>query len=65
MSDLTPCNHCSLRHIEYMAEARGATVAIRHMTHRDGEMVGWYEVTVSDEPEPVAFFMELTHGCAC
>ena len=59
MSELTPCNHCSLVAITADAEARGATVE----THV--EPGGWIAVKVSDRDEPVAWFMALTTHCVC
>jgi hypothetical protein len=64
MSELTPCNHCTLERIKGRAEARGASVIVQRQPVLT-EMGGWYAVIVSDEPKPVAYFMELTVGCAC
>lgn len=64
MSELTECNACSLRGIEQYASARGATVTTRRIPITE-EMGGWYEVRVSDQSEPVAYFMELTVECCC
>ena len=30
-----------------------------------GDLDGWIEVRVSDEPKPVAYFKALTTHCAC
>lgn len=73
VSFLTPCNRCTLTDIEAAARRRNATVTVRRETVAeasakmgDGKLHdGWYVVTVSDQPEPVAYFMELTEGCAC
>lgn len=59
MSELTRCNHCSLKAMRERAERRGATVIL----DRDAE--GWITARYSDEAEPSAYFMELTNRCAC
>lgn len=64
MSQLTPCNACRLVGMRRRAAARGATIT----TERQGlgsDTPGWYKVTASDEPEPIAWFAELTVECCC
>jgi hypothetical protein len=63
MSDLTPCNFCSLQRIKRRAAERGATVTTRRET--SGDMRGWVAVIESDRDEPSSYFMELTDRCAC
>ena len=64
MGEHTPCNRCSLRGIERRAAERGATVSVARQPAL-AEMGGWYKVSVSDRPDPVAWFMELTVECCC
>lgn len=40
---------------------RGATVKVE----REAEQDWWLSVRVSDEPEPVALFMQLSRTCVC
>jgi hypothetical protein len=61
MSELTKCNHCSLKAIRQHAEARGATVTLSTEPGPFPVVV----VNVSDRAEPVAYFMALTTHCSC
>jgi hypothetical protein len=63
MSDLTPCNYCTLQSMKAKAKERGTTVIVIHEAL--GEMRGWYSARYSDKKEPSAWFMVLTAGCAC
>jgi len=70
MSELTTCNWCNLQRIKWAAAQRGATVSTRMETPPertvDGQMRdAWVAVEVSDQPEPVAWFMQLTAHCVC
>lgn len=64
MSELTPCNACSLNSMRSRAARRGAQITVRRLPVSE-EMGGWYEVRASDEDEPCAYFMELTVECCC
>lgn len=61
MSEQTRCNRCTLDRIERDAMKRGATVKVE----REAEQDWWLSVRVSDEPEPVALFMQLSRTCVC
>lgn len=65
MSELTPCNCCTLAEITRRAAERGATVTTTRPPLRGDERTSWIEVHCSDKPEPVAFFLELTTYCCC
>ena len=58
MSELTKCNHCTLRDMKENAEKRAAAVIL-------GEDDGWTTARYSDHDEPSAWFLELTDGCVC
>lgn len=58
MSELTRCNHCSLKAMRERAEQRGVTVIL-------GRDAGWITARYSDEAEPSAYFASLTDRCAC
>ena len=61
VSELTPCNYCSLKRIESRA-GPGVEVTTKPGT---GDWDGWIVVRRSDEVEPVAFFKALTDRCVC
>lgn len=63
VSELTPCNRCTLRWMERRAADRGATVTIEHVS--EGPMSGWTSATYSDSEKPSAWFVELPEECAC
>jgi len=63
MSELTPCNHCSLASMRRVAKRAGVAVIVEAVA--EGPMAGWTSVRYSDETEPQAFFMELTDHCVC
>jgi protein subunit release factor B len=65
MSELTPCNRCSLNRITRDAEKRGATVEVKRALLGQ-TMEGWYGVYVSDRgTEAIGWMQEITQGCAC
>ena len=64
MSELTPCNHCTLEAMKARAKKRGIKVKVEQVRLPD-EMAGWYAATYSDESKPAVYFMSLTVGCAC
>lgn len=61
MSELTKCNHCSLRDMEARAAERGATVIVAVRPGDDN----WISARYSDEEEPSAWFKVLTAHCVC
>lgn len=63
MSELTPCNYCSLRVIKARAKKDGEKVTLARP--KDKEMADLMEVAVSIDGEEVAWFMELTDHCVC
>jgi len=64
MSELTSCNHCTLKDMERRAAKRGATVKVTQLGHNT-DMPGWYAAQCSDENKPSAYFVVLTVDCAC
>jgi hypothetical protein len=64
MSELTPCNFCSLQWITSQAERDGATVTVRPVPP-EGRMEGWQAAWRSDRDQPVAYFQALTTHCVC
>ena len=63
MSELTPCNFCSLRDMKARASQRGVEVIVKLET--DGDMADWWSARYSDQVEPSAWFMALTDHCVC
>lgn len=67
MSELTQCNHCTLRDIRARAAKENKTVHVEREPLAKAMAMGsdraWWVVTV--DGEHVASFMELTQGCAC
>jgi hypothetical protein len=61
MSELTPCNYCSLQEIKRLARKRGEAVEV---VHGAGEMKGWLQVKVGGKPKDI-WFRALTDSCAC
>lgn len=74
MSELTPCNHCSLENIRYRAKKKGWNVTIKL------DRYGWTDVyvhppSVTDFPDhghddewsqyQVASMMKITDHCVC
>lgn len=64
MSDLTPCNFCSLRQMKREAEKDGATVKTFVVQEPD-PMAGWTAAQRSDRDGVGRYFMKLTSECAC
>jgi hypothetical protein len=62
MSELTKCNYCTLKAMEWAAKQRGVTVI---MGVGVKEMAGWKTARYSDRDEPSAHFMKLTDHCVC
>lgn len=75
MSELTPCNYCSLQRIKRGAKEQGAKVYVR-----PSEFMGGYDVFVVPKGEKLdtsigkdgnhgyqweAWFMEITDRCVC
>jgi hypothetical protein len=63
MSELTPCNYCSLLAIK---NAYGKN-NIRLVADQE-EMIGWIAVELKQEGRPwtsIAWFMQLTAHCVC
>ena len=60
MSEMTPCNHCTLQSMRRRAQERGVVVVLG----RDEES-GWVTARYDDEDEPCAWFVTLTDVCAC
>lgn len=65
MSELTPCNRCSLNSMQRRAKARGTEVIVKVVHDPKDPMHGWTSARYSDEDEPSAWFMQLTEACAC
>ncbi len=65
VSELTPCNLCTLNQITRLANERGATVTQTLKPTAGNEKQGWWEITVSDKAEPVAWLLELPDRCVC
>lgn len=59
MSELTPCNYCTLKFLRQQAAKRSVTIVLGKDEH------GWVTATYSDQDEPTAWFMELTERCVC
>lgn len=69
MSDLTPCNRCTLTRIRAHAAEEGRVVTTRPAT-RSGELGGVdvHEHAAGEEPSDrnwFAWFWELPEACAC
>lgn len=60
MSELTPCNWCTMQSMLRTARKRGAELLIAY-----GPPGGWVIVGYSDRLEPSAWFMHLTGECVC
>lgn len=65
MSELTPCNRCSLEAMKRRATKRGVEVIVEVVHHPNDPMRGWTSARYSDEDEPAAWFQVLTEACAC
>lgn len=63
MSELTPCNYCSLRRMRDDAERRGTSIVVEVVD--TGDMAGWTSARYANEPEPSAWFAELSDHCVC
>lgn len=63
MSDLTPCNFCTMQNMKARAEMRGVELIVQLET--EGDMVDWWSARYSDQTEPSAWFMAITDSCAC
>ena len=63
MSELTPCNYCTLKHIRARAREDGEKVTLAKP--KDKDMDELMEVAVSLDGEEVAWFMKLTDHCVC
>lgn len=70
MSELTPCNFCTLRRITAMAEKNGKQIIVtgasdsRYPTAKNVYVVPKDE-TLKPGTEPVIWFMSLTDHCVC
>lgn len=64
MSDLTPCNYCTLQLMKRAAKKRGTkVVVIRHMT---GQWKGWTTAYMEDNQEQSRTrFLKLGDHCEC
>ena len=62
MSELTPCNRCTLDRITEKAMLAGKGVRYARIPITE-EMGGWIVVEV--DGEAVAWFMELSEKCCC
>ena len=65
MSELTPCNRCSLRRMQARARARGVDVVVQVVTDPTDPMHGWTSARYTDADKPSAYFYVLTEACAC
>jgi hypothetical protein len=72
MSELTPCNYCSLRNIRRRAERKGLNVTLRHEGSGTTVYIHPSDVTefpLREDGEPdeyfAAWFMALTDHCVC
>lgn len=65
MSELTPCNYCSLKRLKASAEARGNEVILRLAHGGTNAYLVKKGEKVQPGDEPVAWFMELTNHCVC
>ena len=61
MSELTPCNYCTLKAIRARAPKGVRTTT----SAGKGEWAGWIVVKQTGRKEPVAYFMALTDHCVC
>lgn len=59
MSELTPCNYCTLKGMKDHYKEEGKEVKVT----RSKEMQGWLAAEV--DGEEIAWFMELTGHCVC
>ena len=64
MSELTPCNRCTLERLRREAATRNATITVRRLPLFD-PLAGWFEISASDLSDPLAYFWQLTEGCEC
>lgn len=64
MSEMTPCNRCSLDRMKRQANARGVKV-ITKIEGPESDTPGWISAWYSDQDEPTAWFMQLTERCVC
>ena len=62
MSELTKCNYCNLKAMEWAAKQRKVEVILGRGVK---EMAGWTTARYSDRDEPSAHFMKLTDPCVC
>lgn len=64
MSDLTPCNRCTLRRMQATAAARGVELIVE-VAAEGTPFAGWTSVRYSDRNAPSAWLMKLTEECVC
>ncbi len=60
MSELTKCNYCSLKSMEWAANQRGVKLIIGPRDEND-----MIPVRYSDKEKPSAWFLALTDHCVC
>lgn len=68
MSELTPCNFCTLQGIKRREESLGNTVTVAAV--EEGPMQGMIGVTISGpayfgDDKPCVWFMALSEECCC
>jgi hypothetical protein len=60
MSELTPCNYCSLEDMKRRAKERGTHIVLSV----DPETC-WIKVRYADRKGALGYFLELTTECVC
>lgn len=63
MSELTPCNWCSLLRMRRIANERGVELIVKKVPKGE-TLAGWTSVRYADE-EPSVHFMSLSNHCVC
>lgn len=65
MSELTPCNYCTLRRMRERRQDMWGTPIEVIVTPNDPEADGWTSARYTDRDKPSAYFLELTDHCVC
>lgn len=65
MSELTPCNYCTLKHIEQRAKRNGNQVILKNSLDGVNVYVIPKGQELSPDTEITAWFMELSDHCCC
>lgn len=66
MSELTPCNYCTLKYFKRLYEKDGTKIITRLAT--TGSFEGWIavvKVSPDGTEEEIGWFMSLSNHCVC